>query len=178
MTTVIAARFANAQSTQITVTLEGGAEWLTSIDGDGQIVDAVKAWIAKGNTPTSYSRPAVSPIEVNAERDRRISVFPFNGKLYDFDGPGRENVQGAFSMASAALLAGAEAGNLRWSDPSYDFSWITKANEIVPMDAHQVVAFGMAAAAWKSAHIFRARALKDMNPIPLDFANDSHWPSS
>lgn len=115
---------------------------------------------------------------VNAERDRRLMVFPYNGHVFDFDEASQSNIQGAFSIAMAAVMAGAQVGDLRWSDPSYDFSWITSSNEIVPMDAHAVVAFGKAAAAWKSGHIFRARAIKDLNPIPADFKADAHWPAS
>jgi hypothetical protein len=37
---------------------------------------------------------------------------------------------------------------------------------------------GQAAAANESAHIFAARALKDMSPIPSDFSDDAYWPSA
>lgn len=130
-----------------------------------------------------FAAPAVTyptgpfDIDVDGERDRRLAVFPYDGHLFDFDAASQTNIQGAFSIAMAAVLAGAEVGNLRWSDPGYDFSWITVDNQIVPMDAHQVVAFGKAAAAWKSAHIFKARALKDQQPIPADYKADANWPT-
>jgi len=37
-------------------------------------------------------------------------------------------------------------------------------------------AMGQAAMAHKQAHIWAARALKDMNPIPLDYTEDQYWP--
>ena len=105
-------------------------------------------------------------------------MFPYGGKVYNFDEGSQSNINGSFSIAMAAVMAGAEVGDLRWADPTYDFSWITSTNEIVPMDAHAVVAFGKAAAAWKSAHIFKARTLKDANPIPSDYTANAHWPAS
>ena len=45
------------------------------------------------------------------------------------------------------------------------------------MDAQTCLAFGTAAASWKAKLIYAGRALKDMSPIPADFAADSHWPA-
>ena len=45
------------------------------------------------------------------------------------------------------------------------------------MDAQTVFAFGQAALAKKSALIFAARNLKNLSPIPSDYAtNESYWP--
>jgi hypothetical protein len=56
--------------------------------------------------------------------------------------------------------------------------WIAGDNSSVPMDAQTVTSFGQTAAAWKSAHVFAARAIKDMRPIPADFTDDAYWPSN
>ena len=114
--------------------------------------------------------------DVNRERDSRMSAFMFGGHAYDFDDRSQINIAGAFSLAMAAVMAGADPGDLRWSDPDYDFAWVSRDNIPVPMDAHEVVAFGKAAANWKSAHIFRARSLKDQRPIPRDYTSDAYWP--
>jgi hypothetical protein len=39
-------------------------------------------------------------------------------------------------------------------------------------------AFGQTAAEHERAHIFAARALKDMDPIPDDWAAPEYWPAS
>ncbi|MEQ9132635.1 MAG: DUF4376 domain-containing protein [Salinisphaeraceae bacterium] len=117
--------------------------------------------------------------QVNAERDRRINAgFTFDGVAYQSGPEDRENIQGAYSSALTAILVdGAQPGDLRWTDPDNDFEWIAVDNSMVPMDAHQVLAFGIAAKEHKQNHIFAARALKDMDPIPSDFAtNEAYWP--
>lgn len=118
-------------------------------------------------------------VEVNAERDRRLAKFPFGGKLYDFcDGRGSDiNIAGAGTLALAAIMAGAQANDLRWADPAVDFSWVAADNSIVTMDAQTCLNFAKAAADWKAKHIRKARAMKDMNPIPADYASDSRWTS-
>ncbi len=42
------------------------------------------------------------------------------------------------------------------------------------MDAQIVVDFGAAAVEHVRAHVFASRALKDADPIPLDFTDDKH----
>lgn len=121
----------------------------------------------------------VTGADVNAERDRRLKTFSFGGKLYDFcDGRGSDiNIAGAGTLALAAIMAGAQANDLRWADPAVDFSWVAADNSIVTMDAQTCLNFAKAAADWKAKHIRKARALKDMNPIPADYASDIRWTS-
>lgn len=124
------------------------------------------------------ARPLVSSADVNAERDRRMGVFTFGGKLYDLrpETGSLANVSGAGTLAFAAIMNGALPGDFRWADPDEDFTWIAEDNSVVAMDAPSVWAFAEAAAAWRKAMIFKARALKDMSPIPTDFAtNESYW---
>jgi len=121
--------------------------------------------------------PPPSSADVNAERDRRIAAgFEFGGNTYDFDIKAKTNISGAAQMAFMAIVAGAGHGNLRWHGGDADFSWITQDNQIVTMDAHSVVAFGKTAASHESAYIHAARAIKDMTPIPADYADDAYWP--
>lgn len=117
---------------------------------------------------------------VNAERDRRVAAgFSFDGKLFDSRPEDQKRINGASSLAHIALtVGGKQPGDLRWHDGAADFAWIAQDNTLVPMDAPTVLAFGAAAAAWESAHVLAARAIKNMDPIPAEFAtDDSLWPS-
>lgn len=114
---------------------------------------------------------------VNAERDRRIAAgFSFNGVHYDFDSRAKANISGAAQLAFMAIVAGAEPGDLFWNGGATPFMWIAADNSMVSMDAQTVVAFGRTAALHEQSHIFAARALKDMEPVPADYAADVHWP--
>lgn len=120
---------------------------------------------------------APTPDMVDAERDRRLKTVPFNGVVYQFiDGHGSDlNIAGASTLALAAMIAGAQPGDLRWSDPSVDFTWIAADNSQVTMDAQTMLAFGKHASAWKQTHIYKARALKNLSPVPSDFSADHRW---
>lgn len=121
--------------------------------------------------------PPASNEDVNRERDRRThNGFMFNGKLYQFDPDSKARVTGAATLAKFAVVAGAQAGNLRWMNPSADFSWIAADNSLNTMDAPTASAFGDAAAVHEQRHIFAARALKAMDPIPADYTDDKYWP--
>lgn len=134
---------------------------------------------AHGITKATEADPSqvVVAADVEREKARRLRLFTFNGVQYDFvDDKGSEsNIQGAYSLAFSAIIAGAQPGNLRWADPASDFGWIAHDNSIVTMDAPTVIEFGKKAAAHKSALIFRARALKNMSPIPADYTSDQYW---
>lgn len=114
---------------------------------------------------------------VDAERDRRIDVgIEFQGVVFQGRATDRENITGAAQLAFMAVVGGAKAGDLRWSDPDQDFTWIATDNSLVPMDAPTVVEFGKVAAARKQSFIYAGRQLKDMEVIPRDFADDKWWP--
>lgn len=121
-------------------------------------------------------RLPVTKNEVQDERDRRMSQFTFNGKEYDLSGQSLNNVMGAGTLALGAIVGGAQPGNYRWADANVDFTWIANDNTNVLMDAQTTWAFATAAAEWRKQMIYAARALKDMDPIPMDFAsNNSYW---
>ena len=114
---------------------------------------------------------------VTAERDRRLQAgFTFDGKSYGTTDADMKRITGAATLAGFAMGAGATVGDLRWANAAQDFAWIAADNTLTPMDAQTCFAFGKAAAAHESAHIFAARALKDTDPIPRDFADDGYWP--
>lgn len=114
---------------------------------------------------------------VNAERDRRLKMFTFGGKSFDFcDGKGSDiNIAGAGTLALAAIIQGAQAGDLRWAGADADFTWIAADNTSVSMDALTCLNFAKAAADWKARHIRAARVIKNMSPVPADYASDSRW---
>lgn len=72
---ITSARLLNADTTLIAVAVDG-VEWsgirchhengTIVIDGDGQIPDAVKAWLADGNTPTPYAASVPSVDDYDA----------------------------------------------------------------------------------------------------------------
>lgn len=99
---------------------------------------------------------------VNNERDRRINQgFEFNGVRFQSRADDRENIKGAVMIAMY--------------DPSYSSDWIAEDNGVVRMDAPTLFAFGRTAAEHKQHLIFKARQIKDMNPIPEDFTDDKWW---
>lgn len=124
------------------------------------------------------SRNARLRAEINAERDRRIvEGFVFMGRRFDFDQESAANITGAGASAGVAVAMGAAAGDLRWADPGRDFTFLSRENVPVPMDAQTCFAFSQAAMAHKAAHIFAARHIKDLNPVPYDYTDDRRWPS-
>lgn len=117
------------------------------------------------------------PVAVDKERDRRVDAgVEFQGVMFQSRATDRENIAGAAQLAFMAVVAGAQPGDLRWSNPEQDFTWIASDNSLVAMDAQTVVAFGKAAAERKQALIFAARQLKDMEQIPDDYTDDKWWP--
>lgn len=113
---------------------------------------------------------------VDAERDRRIAeTFTFAGHAFQFDEASKMRVTGAATLAGFAVASGALSGNYRWNGGAVDFTWLSSANVNVPLDAPTMFAMGQAAAEHERALIFAARVLKDMTPIPDDFADNSHW---
>lgn len=114
---------------------------------------------------------------VDAERDRRIEAgFEFGGKLYQSRQQDRENIAGASLAALAAIMNGAQPADLLWHGGSTNFVWIAADNSLTPMDAQTMFAFGQAAMSHKQAMIFAARAIKDADPVPADYADDGYWP--
>lgn len=138
-------------------------------------VQRVEGVVRYVNTLVDVPRPTED--QVDAERDRRIAAgFTFAGVIYQSRPEDRENIMGAGTAALGAMMQGALPGDYRWHGGDSDFAWIAADNSLNPMDAQTVYAFGLAAMAHKTAHIFAARAIKDANPVPADFADNIYWP--
>ena len=149
-----------------TVYSESGSEQVPFTLEEESVADAVEA--AAG---------VITSATVNAERDMRIaSGFSFNGTMYDSRPEDQKRIAGAAQLAFMAIVAGAQPDDLLWHGGTQPFAWIAQDNSIVTMDAQTVVQFGKAAAAWEQAHIFAARALKDMADIPQNFSDAGFWP--
>lgn len=100
--------------------------------------------------------------EVMVLRDARIDGgLTFNGWPFQTRGQDRENVAGASQLAALWLMAGGDPTTLRWANPDTDFVWIDANNDLRPMSASTMIAFGKALAGYKSACIFHALALKE-----------------
>ena len=121
--------------------------------------------------------PPPSRADVDAEAKRRTQAgFVFNGKHYQFDDLAKSRITGAAALAHQAVTVGGKLPtDTKWHGGATDFAWIATDNTLTVMDAATVMAFGAAAANWESRHVFAAKALKDQNPIPSDYADDIFW---
>lgn len=135
------------------------------------------AFLAAGGVIWPYVAPALNSGDVDRERDRRMQTFVFSGVVYDFDESSRALIDKArVSAMNYILVAGPQPGNLRWADANQDFGWIAADNTFHTMDAEACLSFGTSAASWEGRHILAARAIKNLSPIPADYASDARWP--
>lgn len=148
------------------------------VEWSSQLVD----WVVRDKTPEELAVDAEQnrirlTNEINIHRDRLIARgFYFNNIKFDSRSEDQKRISGAGLLAFMAITQGAQPGNYLWHGGTEPFAWIAQDNSIVEMDAYTVVAFGKAAAEHERAHIFAARELKDMNPIPTDYADSIYWP--
>lgn len=151
-----------------------------AFEADGSQDDFIPEWLtpmSEAEVQAHIAPASAAPQDVDAERDRRIDAgVEFQGAVFQSRGTDRENIAGAAQLGFMAIVAGAQPGDFRWSNPDQDFTWIASDNSLVEMDAQTVVAFGKASAERKQALIFAGRMLKDMTPIPADFDDDKWWP--
>ena len=153
-----------------------------AFEADGSQDDYIRPGLVEMTTEEveQHRNPAVvlDGAQVDAERDRRIAAgFVFNEVLFQTERQAdRENILGAAYASLAAIVGGAQPGDLRWSDPDRDFFWIAADNSRVPMDAQTTQSFTMGAMSYKTKLIVACSNLKAMSPIPADFADDKWWP--
>lgn len=139
-------------------------------------------WVVRDKTPEELAAEEASKRNqthnsINFYRDELISQgFWFNDVKYDSRPEDQKRISGAALLAFMAASQGAQANNYLWHGGTEPFSWIAQDNTIVQMDAQTVISFGQTAAEHERAHIFAARALKDMDPIPEDWTDPQYWP--
>ena len=157
----------------ISLTREADDEWI-------EVPENVYAGGLQQADGTFTAPPFVATNEdVDAERDRRVAAgFEFEGVRYQFRPEDRQNI-GDMSIAALEAITreAAQPGDLTWAyGVDHDFAWIAEDNTQTPMCAHKMMSFAKAAKTHFASHVHAARALKDMVPIPAEFADDSHWP--
>lgn len=117
--------------------------------------------------------PVVSPGEVNAERDRRIAA----GVTVYVEGYGPVALQGR-EKDQTNLLGLQAAAAMRLA--AGDTVTLTKFRDADNVDhmltPPQIVDLWAKGAAWISATYDASWGLKALDPIPADYADDTHWP--
>jgi len=152
-----------------------GAGYTLSPDKPEAGPNEVVSWVDGAWSTADAPRPTAS--DVGAERDRRLALdFEFQGKMYQRDERSLSRITGAATLAGFAMGAGAQSGDLRWANAAQDFGWIASDDTVTPMDAQTCFAFGQTAAGVESALVFTAAAIRAMDPIPYDYADDTYWP--
>lgn len=124
--------------------------------------------------------PSAQPWEIDQEKDRRTAMgFIYEGKAYQTENQSQvDDILGKMTDALAAITVDqAQAGDLRWASPDYDFAWSAADGTLVPMDAQTCLAFTRAAVRRKTLLVAAGLALKAMNPIPVDYMDDKYWPA-
>ncbi|MBB3144950.1 hypothetical protein FHS21_001351 [Phyllobacterium trifolii] len=151
--------------------VEGEAnQWLHEIDGlfvgrEGQTLESM---VEEANAP--LVKPAISGERVNAERHRRIEA----GKsIDDVRVTGRDedarNLQALLSVAQLRIAGGDTTTTTVFRDGN------NVDHELRPA---QIVNLFLQSSAFVSDVYAAAWALKALDPIPVDFADDSHWPAT
>lgn len=131
-------------------------------------------WIVESNRVirrTTISDKAQTSADVNAERDRRIMLpktvtLPQAGTItVDMQNGGRENIGDLGSAAIAKTLASNNT-TISFRDSSNVDHDLTNAD---------LIAMGLQIMSQVSALHIKARAIKALSPIPVDFRDDSYW---
>lgn len=126
--------------------------------------------------------PGPSDTDINAERDRRLGLgITFAGHPYQTDEISRQRINTSRISAMAAIMGGAQPGDLRWPGVDKDFFWIAADDERVPMDAQTMVAFGNAVAAREGLLIVAGNDLKQRIAAGEAISNigdDKLWPAA
>lgn len=127
---------------------------------DGVLVDMTPEEIA-AITPSLEDVKERRRGEVNALRDEKLlEDFTFGGIVYQADERSQERLDRARASALAAIVGGAQVGNLRWHGEDVDFFWIAKDNSQTVMDAQTALAFGNAMVAREGMLIAAGSAIK------------------
>lgn len=132
--------------------------------------------------PILIDRPPYVPtreemmVHIDSQRDERISSgFEHGERKYRSRAEDRASITENANLAAMAIMNGAQPGELNWLNDDEEFQWIDADNERVPMDAQSMINLARSAATHKNRLVFAARTLKDMSPIPADFADDKYW---
>lgn len=164
-------------STEASAAFAKSQGWVLLPDGAGI------GWLFDGKTfkapPAGVNPP--TDTDINAERDRRLGLgITFAGHPYQTDEISRQRINTSRISAMAAIMGGAQPGDLRWPGVDKDFFWIAADDVRVPMDAQTMVAFGNAVAAREGLLIVAGNDLKQRIAAGEAISNigdDKLWPA-
>jgi hypothetical protein len=146
-----------------------GAPFYTLVVGEAMVREVYET---QGTPPPSTE-------DVDRERDHRIDGgLEFGGKVFQTRSQDRENIAGASLAAFMAMLKGAQPGDTAWQGEGTTFGWIAADNTVMPMGPDDLIGLGIAVMRHKQAHIFAARWIKNLTPIPPNYQYDSVWTSA
>lgn len=132
--------------------------------------------ILAGNIAVTPYVAVVEPSEVDVERDRRRFLnITFDNQVFQADQTSQANMHEAALWALKAVEAGAAVDDYQWNSNDTDFQWILADNSLSTMDAHDMVALWAVVSKRNSELHLKARELKNMDPIPLNYTDNSFW---
>lgn len=129
-------------------------------------------------TASAIDRATIRSVDVDAERDRRLAKFTYDGHTFQSDPTSKIRISGAALAAVAYIADGGSPTDADWDNPGSQipFTWLSVTNVLVSLTPNQMIAMGRAMMANEKAVIYAGRTLKEMSPIPADFRDDSYWP--
>jgi hypothetical protein len=160
---------------QIVAFDDQGNQWAFTEDYDS--TDWL-TYLNEGGTIDPYVAPPINGDQVNIERDRRITGgFDYMGHRFQSDEFSQRNIMDAAQSAGQAIADGATADDYRWQAGAIeDYYWIVEDNAKLPMTAYDVRGLAQTMLRFKQRMIGNGRALKDLDPIPVDYIDDRYWP--
>ena len=149
--------------------------WLpyTALDQSGEVQMQEIYDAALASDPAPYDQPAPTGADVNEERERRIMV----GATFDITGHGPIRLQGdpgtIQNLDSLALKANLMIAQGQGSAVT---SYRDADNIVHDITQSQVLEMWSKAGAYIEGCYSASWTLKDNPPIPVDYADDIHWP--
>ena len=136
--------------------------------------------IGNGNITTVPYVRVIDPSEVDAERDRRKHLdltfdVDANSKIFQADRASQTHMHEAAVWALKAVEAGAAEDDYLWNSNTENFQWILADNSLLLMDAHEMIGLWAAVSKRNTQLQLKGRLLKDMNPIPMNYTDNSFW---
>lgn len=129
---------------------------------------------AKGMDPAEYVAPpvVVAPIDVTRARNSVMARgFTWDGHRYQADMMSLQAMASAAQAAQTFVQNGGSGDAPDWLEPGTDYTFFDAENAPVPLTPDQVIDLQIAATAFHTRMVHAGREIKDLDPIPLDFAD-------
>lgn len=130
------------------------------VDGVVKFVDALQ------DAPPPTSEQIAAEVERRIALPLRVDGLSVDGFQINMDAPSQRNLQG---LASVGMYLASAAPSLTTAFRDYS----NEQHDLLPTD---LVAMGLQVAERIQAVYEASWALKAMNPVPNDYADDSYWP--